>query len=59
MGDQERQHRAICVKERLHVDYQVLQQGQSFDRFDGDFVGEISHENLAGQTIEAIDAHRV
>src|SRR3984885_13888237 len=70
-GDQVWLDRAIGVEERLHVDDQVLLHRQSADRLDRDgqpFCGfvrrglagqQIAHQHLAGQSVDAVDPHRV
>src|SRR6516165_9435710 len=65
-GDQVGLDRSVRVEERLHVDNQVLLHRQPADRFDRDgerlarLLGEqIAHQHLAGQSVDAVDAHAV
>jgi hypothetical protein len=65
VSDQVRLDRSIRLEERLHVDDQVLQDRQTFDRLDGDRGGlavlgqQIFDQDLASKTIHAVDPHGV
>ncbi len=69
-GDQVRLDRAVGVEERLHVDHEVLLHRQSADRLHRHrerlarlpllFVRQqVAHQHLAGQPVDAVDAHGV
>ena len=65
-GDQVRLDRAVGVEERLHVDHEVLLDGQAADRLDRDgellagLLGQhVAHQHLARQPVDAVDAHGI
>ena len=57
--DEEREHRAVPVEERLHVDDQVLQHGEPADRLDRHLGRDVFDEDLAREGVAAVDHHRV
>ena len=60
LGDKEGLHGPIRREEGLHIDDEVLLQGQALDGFNGDgAVAEILDQGLTGQAIAPVDAHGV
>jgi hypothetical protein len=49
----------VLVEERLHVDQQVLDQGQPANRLHGDARSGVLDQVLAGEAVAAVDEHRV
>ena len=60
-GDEEGLNLAVRLEEGLHVDNEVLFQGQTFDGFDVDRLGDIQilDQRLAGKAVSTVDAHGV
>ncbi len=57
--DKVRQHRLVRIEKRLHIDDHVFDNGKAANRFDGDGAAELTNQNLARQTVDAVDQHRV
>jgi hypothetical protein len=59
VGDQPRLHREVTLEERFHVDDEVLDNRKAAHRLDRDRLPEVFHQNLARETVHAVDEHRV
>ena len=57
--DQVRFDLLICGEKRLQVNDQVFYHPERQQRHDGDLVRQTPHQELTGQTVQPIDAHRI
>ena len=59
VGDEEGLDRPERLEERLHVDDEVLLDRQPLDGLDEDLVAQVLDQHLAGEPVDAVDAHGV
>jgi len=57
--DQERQHLAVGLEERVHVHQQVLAHRQAAQRLHRNVLAQLPDQHLARQPVGSVDQHRV